>query len=62
MTRRNVTNPEEDHFNDSLISLLNGQQDFQKPSLNMMQDITHRHDYDNLMRDIPIYEGKYGTS
>ena len=23
----------------------------------MMQDITHRHKYDNLMRDIPIYDG-----
>ena len=22
----------------------------------MMQDITHRHEYDNLMRDIPIYD------
>ena len=24
----------------------------------MIQDITHRHEYDNLMRDIPIYNGK----
>ena len=24
----------------------------------MMQDITHLHEYDNLMRDIPIYEEK----
>ena len=29
----------------------------------MMQDIAHRHEYDNLMRDIPIYNGnKYGAS
>ena len=24
----------------------------------MMQDMTHRHEYNNLMRDIPIYDGK----
>ena len=24
----------------------------------MMQDITHRHEYGNLMRDIPIYDRK----
>ena len=24
----------------------------------MMQGITHRHEYDNLMMDIPIYDGK----
>ena len=23
-----------------------------------MQDITHRHEYDNLMRDIPMYDGQ----
>ena len=29
MTRTNITNPEEDHFNESLLTLLNGQQDLQ---------------------------------
>ena len=24
----------------------------------MMQDMTHRHEYDNLMRDIPTYDGE----
>ena len=24
----------------------------------MMQDKTHRQEYDNLMRDIPIYDGE----
>ena len=52
-----MTNQDEDHFNDSLLALLNGQ-DLQKQSFNMMHDITHRHKYDNLMRDIPIYDGK----
>ena len=27
----------------------------------MMQDMTHRPRYDNLMRDIPIYDGKIGN-
>ena len=36
MTRTNMTNPEEDHFNKSLFTLLSGQQDLQKQSLNMM--------------------------
>ena len=40
------------------MTLLNGQQDFQKQSFNMIQDITHRQEYVNLMRDIPIYDGK----
>ena len=35
-----------------------GQQDLQKQSLNRMQDMTHRHEYDNLMRHIPRYDGK----
>ena len=29
MTRTNMTNPEEDHYNESLITLLNSQQDLQ---------------------------------
>ena len=56
MTKRDMTNSEEDHLNESLITLLNGQQDLQKQSLNMMLDITHRHKHDNLMRGIPIYD------
>ena len=32
------------NFNKSLLTLLNGQQDLQKQLLNMMQEITHRHD------------------
>ena len=58
MTKKILTNSEEDHFNESLITFLNGQQDLQKQSLNMMQDITFRHEYDMLMRDILIYDGK----
>ena len=61
MTRNNIANLEEDNFNELLLTLLNGQQDLQKQSFNMMQDMKCRHEYDNLMRDIPIYEEKYGT-
>ena len=42
-----MTNSEEDCFNELLITLLNGQQDLQNQSLNMMQDMTHSHEYDN---------------
>ena len=56
--RENLTNPYEDHFNESLLTLLTRQHDLQKQSSNMIQDITHRHEYDNLMRDIPIYDSK----
>ena len=38
----NLTNPDEECFNESLLTLVNGQQDLQKQSLNMIQDITHR--------------------
>ena len=58
ITRNSITNPGKDHFNNSLLMLLSDQQDLQKHSLNMMQDKSHRHDYDNLIRDIPIYDGK----
>ena len=54
----NVTNKDEESFNESLLILMNGQQDFQKQSFNMIQDIMHRWAYDNLMRDIPIYDCK----
>ena len=53
-----LTNQDEDCFNESLLKLLNGQQDFQKQSYNMIQDIIHRQEYHNLMRDISIYDGK----
>ena len=52
---QNLTNPDKDHFNESLLTLLNGQQGLQIQSFNMIQDITHRQEYDTLMRDIPIY-------
>ena len=45
-------------FNESLLTLLNGQEDLQKQSFNMIQDITHRQEYENLMRDIPICDVK----
>ena len=54
----NVTNPHEDHFNESLLTLLNGQQDLPKQSFAMIHDITCRHEYDNLVKDIPIYDSK----
>ena len=54
----NVNNQGNDHFNESILTLLNGQQDLQKQSFNMIQDTTHRQEYDNLMRDILIYDGK----
>ena len=56
-----MTNSEEECFNISLITLLNDQQDLQKQSLNKMQNMTHRHEYDDLMRDIPMYNGKNMT-
>ena len=54
----NVQKQDEDHFNESLLTLLNGKQDLQKQSFNMIQDITCRQEYDNLMREILIYNGK----
>ena len=53
-----MTNPEEDCFNKSLMTLINGQQDVQKQSFNMMLAVTHRHEYENLMRNMPIYDWK----
>ena len=41
-----------------MLTLLKRQQDLQKQSFNMMQEMTYRHEYDNLMRDISIYDGK----
>ena len=54
----NVTNPDEGNSNESLLILLNEQEDLQKQSFNIGQDATHRQEYDNLMRDIPIYDGR----
>ena len=58
MTKINLTNSEDDRFNESWITLLSGQQDVQKQSLYMMQDMTYKHEYDSLMGDIPIYDRK----
>ena len=57
MTRNNMANLEEDHYRSTLLTLLNGEQDLQKQSFNMMQDMTSRHEHDNLMRYISIYSG-----
>ena len=54
----NLINLHEDHFNESLLTLLNRQQDLQKQSFNMIQGMACRHEYDNLMRGILIYDGK----
>ena len=52
-----MTNQDENHFNESILTLTNGQQDLPKQSFVMIQGITCRQEYDNLMRDIPIYDG-----
>ena len=52
-----LTDLDKDHFNESLLTLLNGQQDLQT-IFYMIQDMTHRHEYNSLMRDILIYDGK----
>ena len=31
----------------------------QKQSFNMIQNITYRQEYNNLIRDIPVYDGKH---
>ena len=36
--------------------MLSGQKDLQKKILDMMQNMTRQHEYDNLMRDIAIYD------
>ena len=55
---QNVTNPDKVHLNESLLTLLNGEQDLQKQSFNMIPNITCRQEFDNLMIDIPIYDGQ----
>ena len=41
----NVTNQDEAHFNESLLTLLNGHKDLQKQSFKIIQDITCRREY-----------------
>ena len=53
-----MTSSEEDWFNESIVTLLSGQQDLQKQSLEMMHNMTRHCEYYNLMRDITIYDGK----
>ena len=53
-----MTCPEEDQLNETIITLSSGQQDLQKQSFNMMQNMTGQHEYDNLMRDNTIYDRK----
>ena len=53
-----ITYSEDDRFIESFLTLLNGQQDLQRKSLNMTQDMKCRHEYNSLMQDIPIYDGK----
>ena len=55
---KNLKNQDKDQFDESLLTPLNGKQDLNKQSFNMIQDMTCRHEYDNLMRDISIYDGK----
>ena len=47
--RQNQTITEDDQFNEYLVTLLNGQQDLQRKSLHMIQDMNCRHEYYNLM-------------
>ena len=51
-----MTNQGKDLFHESLLILLNGQQDLQKQSFNMIQDIMYKLEYNNLRRDISIYD------
>ena len=53
-----MTNQDTDHFNESLLTILNGQHDFQEQTYNMIQDITCRQKYNILMRGISIFNGK----
>ena len=58
MTKTNMTNSEEDQFNESLITLLNSQHNLQKQSLDRMKNMSFGHKYDSLMRDFPTYDDK----
>ena len=56
--KKHMASSEEDWFNESILTLLGGQQDFQKQSLEMMQNMTRCNEYNNLMRDITVYDRK----
>ena len=47
-TKMQMTRPEEDQCNESIIILLSIQHDLQKQSLDMMQNMTSYNEYDNL--------------
>ena len=51
--------PKEHGFDESIITLLSGQQDIQKTIIDLLKNMTREHKYDNIMRDIGIYNGKY---
>ena len=46
-TKIQMMSSEEDQFNKYIITLLSRQQDLQKQSLHMMQNMTRQHKYDN---------------
>ena len=56
-----ITSSKEDQLNEYILPLLSGQQDLQKQSLKMMQNITRHHEYDSSMMYITIYDGKTWT-
>ena len=49
---------EEAQINECIKPLLISQQDLQKQSIDMIQNMTRQHECDNLMRDITIYDEK----
>ena len=53
-----MTCPKEDWFNESIITVLSGQQDLPKHLLDMIQNMTRWHECDNLIRVITTYDGK----
>ena len=58
-----ITCSEEEKFHEALLTLLNGTQHLQRQSLNMMQDMNHRCEYDNLICKIyPFMVVKHGLS
>ena len=63
ITRENsvLTCSEDDRFNESLSTLVNGQEDLLRHLLNVIQDMNYRHEYDNLMGDIAMFGGKTWT-
>ena len=56
-----ITGSKEYKFNEFNITLLIGQQDLQKQSLDIMSNMARQHEYVNLRRDIPTYNGKNMT-